>query len=158
MAINWQYRDIVRNATLAAGAIGVPGAFSFGADITAMTATWGAMTVAIAKKSGHQMDAAFSAKVVTGVLAGVAGYLGGSKIATALVSLIPGGVLVAVGVNSALNALFTYKLGDALAKLFDKGQFDSSDVATAVTTLLSLVVGMPTFGQLRDFGSLLAEV
>ncbi|HKH48047.1 MAG TPA: hypothetical protein VKM72_25590 [Thermoanaerobaculia bacterium] len=157
MAIDQKYRDVVRNATLAAGAAGIPGAFSFGADVTAMAATWGTMIVAIAKRSNHRVDPAFAAKLASGVLTGVAGYVTGSKIATTAMSLIPGGVLLAVGVNSGLNSLFTYRLGLALSKLFDKGKLDASDATTAVTTLLSLMIGLPTWGQLRDFGSLLTE-
>ena len=85
-----RYHSIVKKAALAAGALGVPGAFSFGLDISGMSGIWIAMTLAIAKESGHEIDQAFAAKFIAAVTAGVAGYVGGSKVATTLLHLIPG--------------------------------------------------------------------
>jgi len=156
MAVEQKYRDIVRNATMAAGAIGVPGAFSFGADVAAMTGIWATMIVSISQKSGHKVDKVFATKLASGVLAGVGAYVGGSKIAMKLLHLIPGfGSLAAIGVNSTLNALFTYKLGHAISNLFNKGSFDTSDITNTVTILLTLVVGLPTFDELSDLISMI---
>ena len=137
MAVKQKYRDIVKNATIAAGIIGAPGAFSFGLDATAMSATWVSMIVAIAKESGQEIDTIYATKLAAGVLAGVGAYVGGSKLATQAFHLIPGaGTLAVVGINSTFNALFTYKLGDAISNLFDKDGFDISDVDHAKKVLL----------------------
>jgi len=158
MSVKAQYREIVRNGTVSAGAVGVPGAFSFGLDVTAMTTIWGAMMIAIADRSAHRTDKVFVTKVVAGVLAGVGAYVGGTKIATMLLHLIPGaGTLAAMGVNSGLNALFTYRFGHAISDLFDKGSFSPSDVATAVTTVLTMVACLPHPNEILDFLSILRE-
>jgi uncharacterized protein (DUF697 family) len=158
MAVKKQYRDIVRRATVASGAIGVPGALSFGLDVTAMSGVWVTMILAISDKSKHRVDKVFATKLAAGVLAGVAAYVGGSKIAMGLLHLIPGaGTLAAMGVNSSLNALFTYKLGHALSNLFDKGEFDDSDVTNAIHALLTLIVGLPTWSEMSDLVALIRE-
>ena len=151
MAISNKYRSTVRKATLAAGAIGVPGAFSFGADVAAMSTTWIAMIKSIANKSGHAIDNAYAVKLAGAVLAGVGAYVGGSKIAMKFLHLIPGaGTLAAIGVNSSLNALFTYKMGHALSKTFDQKGLDSSNATEMTCMLLSLVACLPTFHEFND--------
>ncbi|HXO27227.1 MAG TPA: hypothetical protein VOA80_07785 [Thermoanaerobaculia bacterium] len=156
MSVKTQYREIVRNGTLSAGAVGLPGAFSFGLDVSAMTGIWIAMMIAVADRSAHRSDRVFAAKVVASVLAGVGAYVGGSKIAVTLLHLIPGaGTLAAMGVNSGLNALFTYKFGHAISNLFDKGTFDGGDATAAAATVLTLVACLPNLDELSDFLSML---
>ncbi|MEM7370674.1 MAG: DUF697 domain-containing protein [Bacteroidota bacterium] len=158
MAVPKKYRQIVRTGTVAAGGIGVPGAFSFGADIAAMSTTWIAMILSIADKSGHRMNNVYASKLCASVLSGVGAYVGGSKIAMKLLHLIPAaGTLAAIGVNSLLNALFTYKMGHALSRLFDKGDFDEGDIADMAATLLTLVACFPTAGEIADFTSLMTD-
>ncbi len=151
MAIPQNYRSTVNAAAKAAGGLGVPGAFSFGLDVTGMITIWSLMIREIAIISGHRVDASFAKKIAYGVGAGIAAYIGGSKIAMKLLHLIPGlGSLAAIGVNSGLNFLFTYKLGSALSKMFDKGAFDDSDVTEAVYVLTTLVAAIPAWSDLND--------
>lgn len=158
MAIKHKYRNIVGAGTKAAGAIGIPGAFSFGLDVTVMSSIWVTMLIAISKRSNHTMDLAFALKVTSGVLAGVAAYVGGSKLAMKLLHLIPGiGTLGAIGVNSSLNYLFTYKFGHAISNLFDRGEFDKSDVVAMVSSIMTLVAAIPTLDEARDMVSLGSE-
>jgi uncharacterized protein (DUF697 family) len=153
-----KYRGIVGAGAKAAGAIGVPGAFSFGLDVTVMGVIWTSMVLAIAEKSQHKVDKAFAIKLTTGVLAGVAAYVGGSKLAMKLLHLIPvAGSLAAIGVNSSLNYLFTYKFGNAMAKLFDKGTFDTSDTQEVIITLLTLVAAIPAVDEVGDMIQLASE-
>ena len=159
MAVKQKYRGIVRTATMSAGAIGVPGAFSFGADVAAMSTIWVSMIIAISEKSGHKVNGAYAAKLASCVLAGVGAYVGGSKIAMKLLHLIPvAGTLSAIGVNSLLNGLYTYKLGHAISNLFDKGRLDLSDGAVAAATILSLVTCIPTPGEMSDVVVLIMEI
>jgi len=72
MAVPKKYRKIVRTATAAAGGIGIPGAFSFGADVAAMSTTWIAMILAIADKSRHKVDEGNVTEMATTLLALVA--------------------------------------------------------------------------------------
>jgi len=158
MAVKKQYRPIVGAASKAAGIIGVPGAFSFGLDVTVMSGIWAAMIISICAKSNHKVDKTFALKIATGVLSGVAAYVGGSKIAMKLLHLIPGaGSIAAIGVNSTLNYLFTYKLGHAFSNLFDRGEFDDEDVKGLVMTLLTLVAAFPTLDEIGDMASLATE-
>lgn len=151
MAVKEKYRKIVKVATVTAGGIGVPGAFSFGLDVTALSGTWIIMILAVADKSGHEMDKAFAGKLAAGVLAGVAAYIAGSKLAMGLLHLIPGaGTLAAIGVNSLLNALYTYKMGHALSNLFDKGGFEMSDVDWVAKNLMAVILTIPTPSEIAD--------
>lgn len=158
MAVKEMYRNIVKVATAAAGAVGVPGAFSFGLDVTALSAIWITMIISIADKSGHKVDKSFAGKLAAGLLAGVAAYIAGSKLAIGLLHLIPGaGTLAAIGVNSLLNALYTYKMGHALSNLFDKGGFDMSDVNWVAGNLMSVVLTVPTPSEIADVISMIKE-
>jgi hypothetical protein len=158
MAIPQKYRSTVNAAAKAAGGLGVPGAFSFGLDVAGMITIWSLMIREIAIVSGHRVDAHFAKKIAYGVGAGVAAYVGGSKIAMKLLHLIPGmGTLAAIGVNTGLNFLFTYKLGSALAKMFDKGAFDDGDVTEAVYVLTTLVAALPALSDVSDMMALANE-
>ena len=151
MAVKQEYRQIVKTATITAGGIGVPGAFSFGVDVVALSGTWAVMILAIASKSGHEVDKPFAAKLTAGVAAGVGAYIVGSKVATQLLHLVPiAGTLAAIGINSSLNALYTYKVGSAVSVLFDKGGFEEADMADMMNGLLRVIATVPTRGEIAD--------
>jgi uncharacterized protein (DUF697 family) len=144
-----RYHPIVKKSAVAAGALGVPGAFSFGLDVTGLSGIWITMTLAIAKESGHEIDRAFATKLIAAVTAGVAGYVGGSKVATTLLHLIPGaGSLAAVGVNSALDFLYTWRLGCSLSNLFDRSDFMPSDVRRMAMDIVHIIGPIPTFKEI----------
>jgi uncharacterized protein (DUF697 family) len=151
-----QYRPIIKEAALSAGAIGIPGAFSFGLDVAAMTGIWTTMTVSIAKASGHKVDRTFIGKLVAALVGGVAAYVGGSKLAMAALHAIPGaGTLTAVGVNSFLNFWYTWRVGRALAILFDREDFSLDDVSKVAKDLLAGLTALP---HLSDLGEVVAEL
>ena len=158
MAIRKEHRGIVGAAAKAAGLIGVPGAFSFGLDATAMTGIWAAMIVALGAKSNHQVDKIFAAKLATGILTGIAAYVTGSKIAMKLLHLIPGaGSIAAMGVNGTLNYVFTYRVGHSISNLFAKGSYDEADMKVLLTTVLSLVGSKATLAEITDMATLGSE-
>jgi uncharacterized protein (DUF697 family) len=158
MAIKQPYREIVGAGSKAAGLIGIPGALSFGFDVTAIGAIWATMILGLANRSNHKADGVFAFKLASGVLAGIGAYVGGSKIAIGLLNLVPGaGTIAAMGVNGSLNYLFTYKLGHTMSTLFDKGEYDESDLNTLVTTVLTLLVAVPSFDELGDMIHLASE-
>jgi uncharacterized protein (DUF697 family) len=139
---------------MTAGAVGVPGAFSFGLDVSVMAGIWSTMLMEIAKRSGRKVSQDFGVKLVTGVLAGVAAYVGGSKLAMKLLHLIPGaGTLAAIGVNSLLNLFFTWRFGNAMAKLFERGAFDAEDFGDIVAYTLAILTPFPTPGALGEMVS-----
>lgn len=135
-----------------------PGAFSFGLDVTVMTGIWATMTVAIAKESGHEVNKTYATKIAAAVLTGVASYVTGSKIAMKALHVVPlAGTLAAMGVNSFLNYWFTFKVGKALAELFDTSDFSSSSQEQLIRRILSAVSPWPTFDDLQDATDLLTE-
>src|SRR5262245_32515795 len=159
MPVKEQYREVVGAASKAAGLVGIPGAFSFGLDVSVVGGIWAAMIVALGAKSNHKVDKVFAFKLATGVLAGVAAYVGGSKLAMKLLHMIPGaGSIAAMGVNGALNYMFTYRIGRTISNLFDKGTYDEADVTSLVATVLSLVPrGVLTLDEIIDMATLVGE-
>jgi uncharacterized protein (DUF697 family) len=151
-----KYEGIINKATLAAGAIGAPGAFSFGLDVSVMTGIWGTMIVAIAEKSGREMDKTTAAKIASGVAAGVAAYIAGSKLAVNVIRFIPGpGTLAAMAANTGLNAWYTRSLGHVLVDMFEREEFELTDVGSAVYVILEAMVGEKIARQVTKamFGS-----
>ncbi len=151
MEVKSQYRGIIKKGVTTATAAGPLGAFAGPFDAGAIGAIWSTMLVSIAKQSGHNIDGAFVSKFITTVGAGALAYYGGCKAATWLFHLIPGaGTLAAMGVSSALNAIFTYKFGATVSNLFDKAEFDLVDATTAATTVLSMMCTFPNMNEIRD--------
>ena len=67
------------------------------------------------------------------------------------VHLVPGaGTLAAIGASSAMNALFTYKFGVAVAKAFEEDRFDLGNAALAATAVLAGVCSLPSLGEIRE--------
>lgn len=146
-----KYRPIVATSAMAAGAVGIPGAFSGGFDMAAVSGIWTGMTVAIAAKSGHKVDAAFAAKIVTSIATGAAAYLTGSKLLTFALHAVPvAGSLAAMGINGSLNYWFTYRVGRALSALFDRSDFTPQDLGEIVRAVTKILASFPGPTELRD--------
>ena len=136
-----EYKDIVDAAALAAAGAGVPGTFTPGFDLVAIGGIWTSMMVAIAEKSGHEVDRAFAAKTISAVGAGIVAYSAGSKILTFGLLTIPGaGWITAVTMNGALNYWYTKRLGKALAEMFGRPNLQLKD-ANAVARALVPALG-----------------
>lgn len=150
MAISRKYYSDLRTGVLAATALGPVGAFVGPADAAAIFSVWTTMFVSMVRKSGHEMDDKFVIKFISIVGTGVVGYYAGCKSATWLFHAIPGaGTLTAMGLSSAMNALFTYKFGTGVATLIERGELDLQDVAATATCLLALVCTMPTPSDIK---------
>lgn len=158
MTVELEYRDIVEKAVITAAGIGVPGALSFGLDVAALSTTWAVMIAAIADESGHDMDKVFAAKLTAGVLAGVGGYVAGSKLVMTLLNFIPGaGTLAAMGVNGVMNALYTYKMGHAMSTLLDKDGFREADIGEMAESLVAVVISKPSLTEFKDIIQMVRE-
>ena len=151
-AIKEPYRPIVGAAAKAAGAVGVPGAFSGGFDLVAVSGIWTGMTMAIAHESRHRIDKNYAMKIVAAIGAGGAAYYGGSKLFTsALHFVVPGaGSLAAVGINGVLNYWYTFRVGKGLSGLFDRPDFTALDFGDLVTSVLAVVSPFPGAGEMRE--------
>jgi uncharacterized protein (DUF697 family) len=147
----------IRTAVLLAAGLGIPGLFHPGLDETGMGAIWLTMVTSIAKRSGAEISPATAGKFVTSALSSVAAYSLGSKILTwaalpVLAAFPVAGIPAAIGMNAALNALFTFRLGKECVKRFSDPRFTSSDVIT----LGRLLVSIPSTSEIRDLKRLIS--
>ena len=116
-----------------------------------MAGIWGTMVYPIAHKSGHKINKAFAAKLASRVLAGVALYVTGSKLAIYALHFILGvGTIGAMGINSFLNALYTYRMGKACTKLFDKSGAGRSLGVKVSDDILGLIIGLPKLREVKQ--------
>ena len=150
MPIKSSYRGIVRKGVYAATAAGPLGAFPGPFDAGALGGIWTTMLVAIAKKSGHELDGKFVTKFITTVGTSVAAYVAGSKMATYLFHLVPGaGTLAAMGISSYFNAMITYRFGASVSELFDKKDFDLGDAVNASELVIGMMCKSFTLGDIK---------
>jgi hypothetical protein len=127
MSVPSKFRPIVGAAAGAAGGVGVPGAFAFGADVPVLLCIWVAGAGAIIEEAGHSASDEQLKALATSALAGAASFVAGSKIAAKLFHVVPGpGTVAAICVNSTLDAFFTYRFLRSVAKVYDS--FDSEEM------------------------------
>ncbi len=151
MAIDKKYESIVKDSAKAAAAAGTASAINPFLDTAAIAGIWTNMIIQIAKVSGRPMDMASATKFVTSVASGIAAYKVGSKILTTIVWLLPGlGWLGAMGLNSALNFIFTYKLGKVTSSLFSKPGFDFGSTADIMQYVVLPMLSIPTLSEVRE--------
>ena len=151
MAVKTKYQGIIKKGVVAASAAGPIGAFVGPFDAGAIGGIWGTMLVSIANRSGHKIDGKFASKFIATVGAGAVAYYGGVKAATWLFHAIPGaGSLTAMGISTALNAIFTYKFGAAVSDLFDSSRIDPEDASKMATTVLAVMCTFPSMSEVRD--------
>jgi hypothetical protein len=150
--------EAVRSAVRKAAGIGVVGALHPGFDEAAMATLWTYMVTTIAGRSRVQLAAATVTKLVAAAVSACAAYSTGSKLLTWGMGLVvPGGLLVAapaaITLNSALNAVFTYRLGRHCVRCFGRPGLDARDVLVIVRAL----VVVPSLGEIAEVRRMLAR-
>ncbi len=146
-----KHEKAIYTAAYAAGAAGIPGAFIPTLDITVVGGAWATMTVSIANKSGRKLDKDTAFKLCSTILAGGAAYIGGTKILTYLFHMIPGlGTMGAVGINSLLNFLYTFRMGRFIAMQMEKADFNTEDFASMIPEITAMVFAMPSMAEIRQ--------
>lgn len=153
MAIPQRFRKIVGGASAAAGAVGVPGAFSFGSDVIILKGIWVTGALLIIDKANMKMSRNDALQLATSALVGAATFVAGSKLAAKLFHLVPGpGTLGAICVNSFLDAFFTYRFLRSVAKVVDKydGEEISYQVFTSCMSLFSVATFFDDIGDMKD--------
>ena len=119
MEIPENMREDVKFAILEAGAFGPIGAFSTAADVGAIATVWGYLLFKYTKQYGYKLEKDDAVKICTTALLGLGGYYAGCKMATKLFHIIPGaGTLLAMGISSLANVIFTYRFALALTRIF----------------------------------------
>lgn len=155
MPIEEKYKDSVKKAMKITGAVGLPGIFIPGLDSTTVGVAWANMIRELAKESGHEIDKGVIAKLVGAALAAVAAYQTGSKILTWIASPLllafpVAGIPIAAGVNGALNALFTYRLGLSVSKQLSRTDFTAKDFAGLTFSVGRQLVHLPSHSEIAE--------
>lgn len=118
MTVPSRYVEIVGQHVAASAAIGVPGAFAFGADVPLLIGNWTAGAVRIFEETGFSVEEHEVKSLVGGVISAVAAYIAGASLASKVFHLVPGpGTALAVVANTGLNAFFTYRFLRQVANL-----------------------------------------
>jgi hypothetical protein len=125
--------DAVKKAVRAAAGLGIAGIFHPGLDEAGMSVIWIAMVTAIAQRRGVCISRVTATKIVGTALAGVAAYSTGSRILTwglvLILHVMPIAIVpAAVGLNVALNALFTYKLGTTCIRRLSDPELSAREI------------------------------
>ncbi|WP_020537947.1 hypothetical protein [Lewinella cohaerens] len=151
MALPNHQKSIIKGSSQAAAALAVPGLFVPVVDVAGIAGIWANMLIKVARNSGHELDFQFATKMATSVATGFGAYVAGSKILSYSIMFIPGiGIFGAMGMNSALNYIFTFKLGKIASGLFERTSFDAADAADIAKMLLLPLLSIPTMGDIRD--------
>lgn len=151
MGLNKRYEAIVKDCAKAAAAAGTTALINPFLDTAAIAGIWTNMIVKIAKESGRKIDMASATKFITSVGAGISGYKIGSKILSTALWLVPGlGWLGAMGLNSTLNYLFTYRLGKTVAGMFDDPSFNFGNMADITQYVVLPMLSIPTLREFRE--------
>lgn len=131
MAVPEKFRKIVGGGTLAAGAVGLPGGLIPHVDVPVLLTIWATGAAMISDKAGYKTTKQQWQGLITTALGGVALYVAGSKLAAQAFKVVPVlGILASMGVNSALNAFFTYRFLRGVAKVYDN--FDGEEINFAL--------------------------
>jgi hypothetical protein len=146
-----KHEETIYYAAFLSGGAGMAGALMPALDIGGVSGAWVTMIILIGQDSNRQLDKDTVVKLVTGILAGAAAYLGGSKIFTFALNAIPGiGTLGAVGINAILNFLYTMRLGRYIALQMEKPEFDTGDWAGLIPEITAIVFAMPSVLEIRE--------
>lgn len=149
-------RRIVGRAAAQAAAAG-PTAFLVGTDLPLITGIWTYMVCRIAGEHGKDnFSEGNCTKFVTAVLTAASAWMAGSGIVSKLIACTGIGLPLGVGLNSAVNAFYTYRIG----KIFDRLCLDDSGWMTVKE--LGIIAGkqmlpMPSISEIRDFLGLFRE-
>jgi uncharacterized protein (DUF697 family) len=155
--IEEKYQEPIRTAVQAALIISPTGVLVPGLSNGAMLGIWTTMIVSIANKSGHQMTPEVAAKLAGTLLSSILLYRLALRVLIALVRLFPGmGKSAAVLFSTALNTYFTYRLGLAMVKQFDRPDFDVESIIEFSSELVQVIIKRPTADELREIRDLIA--
>jgi hypothetical protein len=146
-----KHEGAIYGSAYTAAALGVPGAFTPGLDTLGVAGTWATMMCIIASNANRQLDRPTALKLMSAILSAAAGYLGGSKVFTFALNLIPGlGQLGAIGINSFLNFIYTIRLGKFIAIQMEKNDFDIDDWSNLVPEIIATVFALPSVIEMRE--------
>lgn len=146
-----KYEPPIYACAYASAGLGIPGTFVPGIDVGGMIGLWVAMLIGIANMAGRSLDRDTAFKLISGVLAGSAAYIGGSKVLTYALNFIPGlGTIGAIGINSILNFLYTVRIGRFIAVQMEKPDFNTEDFSALIPDIAAMVFAAPSMTEIRE--------
>ncbi len=151
-------KDIITQSVIITAGVGPAGALCPILDIGTVSGTWGLMFCRIAEYHNVEMTSETAVKIITSCGAGIFGYLGGSKVFTFLLNLIPGiGTLGAMGANAMLNGYYTYALGIAFHEMLRTTDINDRTIKEISIILLRLFVPIPSVSDLKEIYHLIHD-
>lgn len=145
-SINPSVHTKITSAAALAGAVGVPGSFAAHADVWVLGLVWAGLFTTIADATGTTFTRHERTRIIKGVLAGAAAFIGGMKAATTVIAYTGVGTIPAMLANASINATFTYTFGMALYQVFSSKE---KHVTTA-DLIQAIVVVMLTMGRMPN--------
>jgi uncharacterized protein (DUF697 family) len=138
-------------ATAAASTVGAAPliAVSPVSDAPAVAVIWTGMIYRICRKAGHEIERETASRLALGVAASAGAYWAGSKALGVALTKIPFTMGPAIGMNAVLNALFTFRLGQALVDLMEKPDFDLRDWGYLVGFLSMVLRPRPSVEEVQ---------
>lgn len=138
MEIPYELKDDVKLAIAETGLLGPIGAFSTVADVASIAGWWGYLLVQYCRHYSYSLDEDTAVNICTSALLGMGGYYLGCKTASKLFHLIPGaGTVIAMGMSSLQNVIFTYRFAVALTQIFGQGRVNIDRLSDAVLCMFA---------------------
>ena len=145
-----RHRESTQTALIAAAGTGPLGSLSTAADVASIAGIWGTYLYSVASSEGYSLDNDSAVKICKSALLGLGGYYVGCKTATKIFWMIPGaGWIVAMGVSSLTNVLFTYRFALTVCKIFKKSG-DDLEIGELAENIKHMFTGNGIANDARD--------
>lgn len=122
-------------ASAGLGATGLLSVFVGAGDLAIITGAWAVMLLKLADQAGTHMNKDTALKLIAGVLTGIGGFGAGLKAAQMAFVYTGVGTALAMIVNAGTNAVFTYMVGTAAARVFL-----ASDARTSLKAMVDAII------------------
>lgn len=133
-----ELRETVKKVLIRTGALGTLGPYSSAVDIASIALCWGELLVKFSQHYGYSMNLENAKRICTSVVMGISGYIVGSRVASKAFMAIPGaGLIIASGISSLENLVFTYRFATVLLTIFENNNINFNTIAETVKTMFS---------------------
>ena len=129
----------------AVGTTAIAGALDFtpgGLDVPVIIASWGAMLGGIAVIYDAKFDEGTFARAFAQAFSATSLFMLGTKSLTFLLKVTGVGFVIGGGINAALNALFTWRVGTLFRRRFrEGGDFTVDEMVDTIKAVFFLSIG-----------------
>jgi hypothetical protein len=145
-----KYKDIVHQSALTAAGLAVPGTFIPVADLVGVSGVWFSMIYRIAESSGNgYIEKGAIQRFCINLAQGAGSYYFGSKALQWLLIMTGVGAIGAVALNTALNYLYTARLGVYIADQFDTPDFHMENAFSGIASIIPIMFAVPSIDELK---------